>query len=255
MDDNLAKKEDICTKAEALKDSTDWKKTAEDLIDLQKQWKVLGPVARKHSEQVWKRFRAACDAFFENRDKHFGSQDKEYAENLAAKKDIIKKVQDYVLGDDVNADAENLKAIQQEWDNIGFVPFKEKDKVQKDFKDAMDAKFSAIRAAGGDDSQVRKFNSRYSGNRDRFSQRVTSFPVRTERDRLYQKYLKEQQEIQTYENNMGFFSKSKNAEAILADLNKKIAEAKEELAKTEQMIKDIDAAESSRNDDPSVDKK
>ena len=254
MDDNLAKKEEICAKAEALKDSSDWKKTTEDLIELQKQWKEIGPVARKHSEQIWKRFRAACDSFFENRDKHFGSQDKEYADNLAAKKEIIKKVQDYVLGDDVNADAENLKAIQQEWDNIGFVPFKEKDKVQKDFKDAMDVKFNAIRAAGGDDSQVRKYNSRYSGSRDRFSQRGgVSSPVRTERDRLYQKYLKEQQEIQTYENNIGFFSKSKNADALLADLNQKIAEAKAELAKTEQMIKDIDAADSAKNSAQSQD--
>jgi hypothetical protein len=254
MDDNLAKKEEICAKAEALKDSSDWKKTTEDLIELQKQWKEIGPVARKHSEQIWKRFRAACDSFFENRDKHFGSQDKEYADNLAAKKEIIKKVQDYVLGDDVNADAENLKALQQEWDNIGFVPFKEKDKVQKDFKDAMDVKFNAIRAAGGDDSQVRKYNSRYSGSRDRFSQRGgVSSPVRTERDRLYQKYLKEQQEIQTYENNIGFFSKSKNADALLADLNQKIAEAKAELAKTEQMIKDIDAADSAKNSAQSQD--
>ncbi|MCI2081653.1 MAG: DUF349 domain-containing protein [Bacteroidales bacterium] len=248
MEENYGKKVDICEKAEAMKDSEDWKKTTEDLIELQKQWKGIGPVARKYSEQIWKRFRAACDAFFEERDKHFGSQSKEYSDNLTVKKDLIRKVREYELGDDVNADAEALKEIQQQWNSVGFVPYKEKERIQREFKEAMDEKFDAIRGAGGDDSQIRKFNNRYSGNRDQRYGRGGTFPPRTERDRLYQKYLKEQQEIQTYENNMGFFSKSKNADAILAGLNVKIEAAKEELAKTEQQIKDLDVAEASKHE-------
>ena len=221
MQDNLSRKIELCEKAEALKDSTDWKKTSDDFIELQKQWKEIGPVSRKKSEQVWKRFRAACDAFFDNREKNHGNQDSEQVENLEKKRSLIEEVKAYsVEGRDDAREA--LRAFQARWNEIGFVPFKEKGKVQDAFRNAINEKFAEIREGAG-----------------RFSNRVDR-TVRTERDRLVQKFVKKEQEIATWENNLGFFAKSKNAEALLKDMQKQIDQAKEELSELEEKIKEFD---------------
>ncbi len=221
MQDNLSRKIELCEKAEALKDSTDWKKTSDEFIELQKQWKEIGPVSRKKSEQVWKRFRAACDAFFNNREKNHGNQDSEQVENLEKKRALIEEVKAYVVeGRDEAREA--LRAFQARWNEIGFVPFKEKAKIQDAFRNAVNEKFAEIREGAG-----------------RFSNRVER-TVRTERDRLVQKFVKKEQEIATWENNLGFFAKSKNAEALLKDLRKQIDLAKEELAELEEKIKEFD---------------
>ena len=221
MQDNLARKIELCEKAEALKDSTDWKKVSEDFIELQRQWKEIGPVSRKKSEQVWKRFRAACDAFFNNRDKNAGGQNSEQAANLEKKRQLIDEVRNFVIEDREEA-REALRAFQERWNAIGFVPFKEKTRTQDAFRKALNEKFAEFRDGG----------SRFVGKAER--------AVRTERDRLVQKFMKKEQEIATWENNMGFFSQSKNAEALLAELNKKIDIARQELAQLEEEIKEFD---------------
>ena len=221
MQDNLVKKIELCEKAEALKESTDWKKASEDFIELQKAWKEIGPVSRKKSEQVWKRFRAACDEFFNNRDKHYGSQDSEQVENLNTKRDLIAEIKEYVIEDREEA-REALRAFQERWNAIGFVPFKEKSRVQDAFRKAMNEKFAEFKEGG----------SRFGAKADR--------AIRTERDRLVQKFMKKEQEIATWENNMGFFSQSKNAQALLEELNKKIDIARQELAELEEKIKEFD---------------
>jgi hypothetical protein len=221
MQDNLTKKLELCEKAEALKDDTDWKKTSDAFIELQKQWKEIGPVSRKKSEQVWKRFRAACDAFFNNRDKHFGSVNSEQGENLQKKRDLIEEIRNYEVEDKEEA-REALHEFQERWNAIGFVPFKEKTRIQDAFRKAVNEKFGEFRETG----------SRYAGKAER--------AVRSERDRLVQKFMKKEQEIATWENNMGFFSASKNADALLEELNKKIDIARQELAKLEEEIKEFD---------------
>ena len=221
MQDNLAKKIELCEKAEALKDSTDWKKTSDDFIELQKAWKEIGPVSRKKSEQVWKRFRAACDAFFDNRDKHFGSMNSEQGENLEKKRALIEEVRNFTVeGKDEAREA--LREFQERWNAIGFVPFKEKARIQDAFRKAIGEKFAEFRETG----------SRYAGKAER--------AVRSERDRLVQKFMKKEQEIATWENNMGFFAASKNADALLEELHKKIEIAKQELAGLEEEIKEFD---------------
>ena len=221
MQDNLTKKVELCEKAEALKDDTDWKNTSDAFIELQKQWKEIGPVSRKKSEQVWKRFRAACDAFFDNRDKHFGSVNSEQGENLQKKRDLIEEIRKYEVEDKDEA-REALHEFQERWNAIGFVPFKEKTRIQEAFRKAVNEKFGEFRETG----------SRYAGKAER--------AVRSERDRLVQKFMKKEQEIATWENNMGFFAASKNADALLEELNKKIDIAKQELAKLEEEIKEFD---------------
>ena len=221
MQDNLASKIELCEKAEALKDSTDWKKASEEFIELQRQWKEIGPVSRKKSEQVWKRFRAACDAFFNNRDKNAGGQNSEQAANLEKKRQLIDEVRNFVVEGRDDA-REALRAFQERWNAIGFVPFKEKARVQEAFRKALNEKFA----------EFREGSSRFVGKAER--------AVRSERDRLVQKFMKKEQEIATCENNMGFFSQSKNAEALLAELNKKIDIARQELAQLEEEIKEFD---------------
>ena len=221
MQDNLTKKLELCEKAEALKDNDDWKKTSEAFIELQKQWKEIGPVSRKKSEQVWKRFRAACDAFFDNRDKHFGSMNSEQTENLQKKRALIDEIRAFEVEGKEEA-REALHEFQERWNAIGFVPFKEKARIQDAFRKAVSEKFGEFRESAG----------RFAGKAER--------TVRSERDRLVQKFMKKEQEIATWENNMGFFAASKNADALLEELNKKIDIAKQELAQLEEEIKEFD---------------
>ena len=207
MNSNLEKKMAIIEEAESLKDSTEWKKTADRLINLQNQWKEIGAVPRKKSEMLWKRFRAACDAFFAERDKH--SAENSYSANLKAKKALIEEIKAYVPSEEL-PEAEARKAFAERWQAIGFVPFKEKDKIQAAYNEAMKARFGAS-ARGG--RQASRGGS----------------PVRSEKDRLIAKYNKLQQDIDTYENNIGFFAMSKNSQPLIQQMQERIEAAKAEL--------------------------
>ena len=231
MQENIDKKIKLCEEAEALQDSTDWKKATDQLINLQKQWKESGPVSRKKSDQIWKRFRAACDHFFENKNKHFGTQDKEYDKNLEAKLALIDEIKNYI-SESESADVAALKDFQRRWESIGFVPFKDKDKVNEAYTAAIAEKFADIKHLASE-RRARRQNRSERGNRQERA-------PRSERDRLIQKFVKIEQEIATYENNIGFFAKSKNADALLEGLRNKIDVAKKELKQIEEQIKEID---------------
>ena len=218
---NLEKKVAICEMAEALKNSTEWKKTAEKLIELQQQWKEIGAVPRKKSEQLWKRFRAACDEFFAERDKNAKPENDFYG-NLKAKLALIEEIKAYEVKHDAS-DAEAMKAFQARWNEIGFVPFKEKDNVAQAYKAAIQEKFP-----------VRDRNAR----RGRGSR-----PQLSEKDRLIQKYNQLEQDIVTYENNVGFFSMSKNSEPLIKQMQDRIVAAKDELKTLAEQIRVLEAAE------------
>ena len=220
---NLDKKVAICEQAEALKTSTDWKKTAEQLIELQKQWKEIGAVPRKKSEQLWKRFRAACDEFFAERDKNAKPENDFYG-NLKAKLALIEEIKAYETKHDAS-DAEALKAFQARWNEIGFVPFKEKDNVAQAYKAAVAQKFPRP--------------SRNSQHRNARPAR----PQLSEKDRLIQKYHALEQDIVTYENNIGFFAMSKNAEPLIKQMQEKIEASKAELKALAQQIKALNENE------------
>lgn len=236
MHENLKKKEELCEQAEALMGSEDWKKATDQIINLQKQWKEVGPVARKQSDLVWKRFRAACDHFFEKKATHFGQVDEKFEENLAAKLELIEKIKEYKLNDSKDENIKFMREFAAKWNEIGFVPFKEKEKIQKAFNVAMDAHFADIRSLDSE-KKLNKFKKMISdakggGKGDR--------GLRFERDKLIQKFRKMEMDIATLENNMGFFAKSKNADALIADMRKKISVTREEMAQIEEKIKLID---------------
>ena len=219
MNENLAKKMAIIEEAESLKDSTDWKATSDRLIELQKQWKEIGAVPRKKSEQIWKRFRAACDAFFTARDNRPDGPGSLGA-NLSAKKALIEEIKAYVSVD-AEADAAAAKNFTAKWNEIGFVPFKEKDKVQAEYREAMQAKFPDF---GG--------RRHERGNAHGAERRPLS-----EKDKLKEQFNALQQEIQTYENNIGFFGLSKGAEKLKAQMQERIDAAKAKLEDLKAQIR------------------
>ena len=218
---NLEKKVAICEEAEALKTSTDWKKTADRYIALQKEWKEIGAVPRKKSEQLWKRFRAACDEFFAERDKNAKPENDFYG-NLKAKQRLVEEIKAYELTG-TDADAEALKTFQTRWNEIGFVPFKEKDKIAQAYKDAVHEKFP---------------NNGRNARRGRGGK-----PQLSEKDRLIQKYHALEQDIVTYENNIGFFAMSKNSEPLIKQMQERIAQAKDDLKALAEQVKALNEAE------------
>ena len=225
INENLEKKIALCEEAEALKTSTEWKKTTDQFIALQKQWKEIGPVPRKKSELLWKRFRAACDEFFAERDKQAKPENDFYG-NLKAKQRLIEEIKAYELKGD-ESDAAAMQEFQKRWQEIGFVPFKEKDNVTKAYKEALQAKFPAP--------------GRNNARRGRGGR-----PALSEKDRLIQKYNQLEQDIVTYENNIGFFSMSKNAEPLIKQMQDRIAEAKKELNSLADQIRALNEAETEK---------
>ncbi|MBQ6761992.1 MAG: DUF349 domain-containing protein [Bacteroidales bacterium] len=234
MNDNMSKKLALIEQAEALSGSTDWKKTSEAFIELQKQWKEIGAVPRKKSEQLWKRFRAACDAFFNERDKQAKPENDFYG-NLKAKRALIEEIEAYVSAD-ADADMEAARGFAERWNAIGFVPFKEKEAVQSAYRAAMQAKFPDFNRGG------RREGGRFSSREPR-----RNAPL-TEKDRLTQKYNQLQQDIQTYENNIGFFGLSKGAETLKAQMLERIEAAKEELKQLENQIRELVAKEEAQSE-------
>ena len=219
INDNLVKKIALCETAESLKTSTDWKKTSDLFINLQKQWKEIGAVPRKKSDQLWKRFRAACDEFFNERDKQAKPENDFYG-NLKAKQRLIEEISNYELNDDENENRNALVGFQKSWQEIGFVPFKEKDNIAAAYKAAIQSKFPNL------STRVRK--TQYSR------------PALSDKERLVQKYVKLEQSIVTYENNIGFFAMSKNSEPLIKQFQDKIEAAKKELKEIKDEIQSLD---------------
>ncbi len=230
---NLAKKIELCEKAEALKDSTEWKKTTDALIALQKEWKTVGPVVKKHSDAVWKRFIAACDAFFEEKKKQNVNVHSVEHENLKQKKDIIAQINS-ILENKETEDAPNkVRELMKKWQEVGHVPYKEKDKVYAEYKAAIDKAFEQL------DMKAKK--ARMANFANSINQMSDTGKVYHERERLVRAYEMKSQELKTYENNLGFFNaQSKSGNSLVKEMGRKIANIKEEIAMLEQKIKLID---------------
>ena len=233
MDKNLELKKALIEKAESMKDSTDWKETTKAFVEIQNEWKKIGPVARKYSETIWKQFIAACDYFFEKKNKEVSSQKSEEVENLDAKRSLIEKINTI---DDNLSDDEALTVLRgyiTEWNNIGFVPFKEKDKLYKLFREASDKQFDRLKV-NERDRRVQQFRSNITELAGAGKNKLFN-----ERDKLMRIYERMKGELQTYENNIGFFNiSSKGGDGLMKEMGRKIARLKEEM---EVVVKKIEA--------------
>jgi hypothetical protein len=238
---NLQLKTELCMQAEALKDSSDWRKTTQDLINIQKQWKEIGPVPRKNSDVLWKRFRAACDSFFDKKSEHFSSIDSEQDDNLKAKEQLVADVEGFKPTDDADKNLKVLKDFQRRWTEIGHVPIRKKDEIQKNFRGAINKLFEDLNL---DESK-----------RDllRFRTKMASFSessrgqnkMRFERDKHMNKLKQLENDLVLLDNNIGFFAKSKNAEALIKDVKRKIEQTREKIELLKDKIRVIDEMDQS----------
>lgn len=234
MEKNLELKKALCEKAEALKDSTEWKSTTEKMIALQKEWKTIGSVARKHSDAIWKRFISACDYFFEQKNKNVSSQKSVEQTNLAAKKALIEKINAI---EETNHDEAlaTLKGLMAEWNTIGHVPFKEKDKIYKEYHEAVDKQFDRLKV----DQNDRKMQTFRNNLSDMSGGERGKGKLYGEREKLMRMFERMKNELQTYENNIGFLSiSSKGGGGLVKEMERKIEKLKDEMA---LIVKKIDA--------------
>jgi len=232
---NSDKKKALCEKAEELKDSTDWKEAADKLIQLQKEWKTIGPVPKKMSDELWKRFITACDYFFEQKNKSTSGQRSIESENLAKKKELIAKIATFEKSENSGESINALRALMAEWNTIGHVPFKEKDKVYKEYREAVDKQFELLNV----DSANRRMDT-FRNNLKDISSKGENKLFR-EREKLVRSYEHLKSEIATYENNIGFFtSSSKKGGGLIKEMERKIEALKEESKLIEQKINLID---------------
>ncbi len=233
---NLQLKTDICLKAESLKDSNDWKRTTDELIKLQKEWKKIGPVSRRVSDKIWNRFRSACNEFFESRTTHFSTIDGLLDENLKKKELIIEKIDKYEFTENSEEDLNNLKLFQKEWVEIGHVPENKRNILQEQFRKAINKAFNSLKV---DDKK--KENIKFKMRIENIMQQQDSRDrLYFERETLVKKLHQVEAELKTYENNIGFFSKSKNSESLLKDFTVKIEVGKKETAIIKDQIKYLD---------------
>lgn len=230
MNDNLEKKKHMCEQAEALKDSTDWKATAEALAKLQKEWKKIGPISKKHSEPVWKRFVAACDYFFEQKSKAESANRSAEQVNLEKKKEIIDKLNAIDSEAPTDDSGNAVRKLIKEWNSIGHVPFKEKDKIYKQYRTVVDALFDKLNLS----ASQKKLNN-FKSNLGKESNRLR------EREKLVRMHDNLKNEIKTYENNLGFLSSSsKKGNSLVTEMNRKVEKLKADLNLILQKIAVID---------------
>lgn len=233
---NMQLKIDLCEQAESMKDSNDWRKTTQDFINIQKKWKEIGPIPRKHSDLLWKRFRAACDYFFDKKSEHFSDMDSEQVDNLKLKDELIAEVENFKSTGDVNENLKLLKGFQRRWTEIGHVPFKKKDGLQTRFREAVNKLFDELNI-DEEKRNMLKFKSKMSSFSE--SSRGQS-KMRMEREKYMNKLKQLESDLVLLDNNIGFFANTKNAESLIEDVRKKIENSKQKIEALKEKIRVID---------------
>src|SRR4030066_681483 len=198
---NLQMKIELCLQAEALQESTDWKATSDAMIKLQKEWKEIGPVPRKLSEKTWKRFRKACDHFFNRKAEHFATLDTSYEDNLKAKIAVIEELEKFEPGTDVQSAFERLKELQRRWTEIGFVPFNKKEEITNRYRNALNKEFDKLKI-GDEDKSIMKYKSKLDNLK---SNPKASRKIRNEREKFFTKIKQMESDIVLWGNNIGLF--------------------------------------------------
>jgi len=237
QENNLQLKQDLCVQAEALKDSVEWKSTTEEFIQLQNKWKEIGNVSQKHQEAIWRCFRKACNHFFDQKSKHYTSIESEYDNNLKAKRELIQQIKDFKHSNVPKENFEQLKEFQRQWSDIGFVPYKHMNKIHDEYRSAINKQFASLQM---DDSER---------NRIQYKNKIETMvaapksrnKLGPERDRLMRRYQQLQSDLVVWENNIGFFSKSKSTAAMVSSVQQMIENGKAEMKELEEKIKIIDS--------------
>ena len=232
-ENNLQLKTELCIQAESMIESTDWRKTTDIYIAIQKKWKTIGPVPRKYKDTIWNRFRGACNKYFENKSAHYESLDSQQDDNLKLKLALVEKIKNFDYSEDGSKSFEKLNEIQKQWTEIGFVPLKNKEEIQNEYRAAIDVVFEKLNIGEAEKTKL-KFQSKLDSIKNSSQSRGK---IRNEYEKLYTKLEKLKSDIVLWENNIGFFAKSKNAESMIKDFNKKIEKAKANAVTLKEQIK------------------
>ena len=238
--ENYNKKVDLCLRAEAIAKREDWKKATEEILQLQEEWKTIGPVSVKQSERVWKRFRGACDQFFAKKGEYFNEIRSSESENLTKKNAIIAELSAFQFGDDKEENLKAIKDFQRRWSEIGHVPRKDKDKVTTEYRQLLDGIFAKLRISAREakiDSYREKVHNHEGDNY-----------ADSERSRLMNKIEKLRADLNLWENNLGFFANSKQADLLKEEFEKKMQGTRQEIALLEAKIRVLDESDSDKAD-------
>lgn len=239
QNNNLKIKTDLCIQAESFQDSEDWKKTTDALIKLQKKWKEAGPVPRKSSEKVWKCFRAACDKFFERKSEYYSNRDEIFKDNYKLKKELISEIEKQEPVDDAEESFDKIKDFQRRWNEIGFVPFKQKDVLIDLYRSAINKQFDKLNI-----DEFGKNKLKYENKLEQLRESPKgSFKAKIDREKFYNRIKKTESDIVLWENNKGFFAKSANAESLIREIDEKIDKSRENVRLMEEKIKMIDQSD------------
>lgn len=237
LQNNYNMKLDLCTQAEAVKDSDDWAAATQTLINLQKEWKTIGPTPKKQSEKIWKRFRAACDEFFERKEKFYSSINEVNEENLKKKQALIEEIKNFTIDEsNVQESLSELKKLQRQWMEIGHVPKKDKDAIQQEYRNAINEKFDKLKSIGAD---IANYNFRTKIEQYKENPNGSQL-INKERNSLINRIQTMKEDVALWENNIGFLSNSKNSTILKDEFEKKIEKTKQEIALLEAKVKYLD---------------
>lgn len=233
---NLAKKIALCEKVEAIKESTEWRTTTSKIIEYQREWKTIGPIPKKISNKIWNRFRSACDYFFDRKSELMKNVNSDQEKNLELKRALIEEARNFQLTGNTDEDIEALKAFQARWAEIGFVPIKEKDAIQTEFRKLINGHFDQLDIDEFDKNIVR-FQSKINtfDNSDDKASRIIQ-----EREKLVNKIKQLEADLHAWENNIGFFSKSNKSDGLIKEFTVKIENARHKLSLMQEKLKLID---------------
>jgi hypothetical protein len=237
MEENLKKKTALCERAESLKESKEWKNTTKEMVEIQREWKTIGIVPHKYVDSIWKRFIAACDYFFEQKKLQTSSHDEQEQKNLEEKRAVAEKINQLDTTLEAEEALAKLHGLMDEWYEVGHVPYKMKDRVYKEFYDATEAQFDRLNVGKAE----RKLEAYKNAISDMVKSENSKGQLLREREKLVRQYERTRNELQTYENNIGFLSvSSKKGNHLLDDMNQKVEKIKSELALLEKKIKAIE---------------
>lgn len=232
---NLQAKTELCIRAEALVNSVDWRNTSVELRKLNDEWKKIGPVGAKMSDKIWNRFKSAADIFFTNKKEHFADAEKEYEGNLVKKNELIERVSQFKLGEDREQNFTTLKDFQREWTDIGLVPHDKKDEIYARFKKLIDELFNGLRLNEKEKREMQfKQKVDYLKNAANANEKISD-----EKRVLMNKISQLNTDVTLWENNLGFFAKSKNADQIKQEFESKINKAKSEISELKKQLQVI----------------
>jgi len=236
---NLKLKAELAVQVEELQNSEEWKQTTDTLIKIQRQWKEIGPVPRKNSEKIWKRFRAACDKFFERKSEYYSNRDEIFKNNLKLKNELIEEIEKYQPVDNADENFIKIQDFQHRWTEIGFVPFKQKDEIINKYKSVINKQFDKLNI-----DEFKRNKLKYKNKLEQLRESPKgSIKARNDREKFYNKIKSMESDVVLWENNKGFFAKSKNAESLIREVDEKIDQAKENIILLEEKIKMIDQSD------------